>query len=123
MTLMTRLLSIASLLCFSQVLLAKNCLPDIEALQKKMLVQHISKYPLTYGKDLEVIKIDTIDCAEQGTSHYNIHYVDIVCFDINDPERELLKCSKVRCQSPARVNSFGSIDFETASVKSCFKIK
>ena len=123
MTLMTRFLSITILLSFSQVLLAKDCHPTFEALQKKMLIQHIDKFPLTYGKDLEVFKIDTVDCNEQGNSQYIIHYIDIVCFDINDPDRELLKCSKVRCHSPARISSVESVDFETASVKSCIKIK
>lgn len=119
----TTFLSIAILLSLSQQLFAKDCQPTFEALQKKMLTQNIARYPLTYGKDLEVISIDTLDCNEQGTSRYLIHYNDILCFDINKPEHELLKCAKVRCQSPARINFNGVIDFETASVKSCIKIK
>jgi hypothetical protein len=116
-------LSIVNLFISAQIAFAKDCQPAIENLQKKLIIDHIYKYPLHYGKDVEVLKVETMNCPAQGSNSYLVHYHDTVCYELKNTATELVKCYKVLCQSPALVGSQGNIDFELASLKTCSKDK
>ena len=108
---------------FSLVGNAKTCPSSVESLQKKLISHHIHKYPLTYGKDIDIVKIETVDCSNESSSHYVVYYNDFVCFDVSESERNLLKCNKVRCQSASTVSNAGSVEFDLAPSKSCQRLK
>lgn len=120
---MTSFLSIFSgLILSSSFAFGQTCHPTVANLQKKLLLEHVYKFPLTYGQDIVITRIDVIKCSNQGINEYVVHYEDVSCVDLMDPERNLFKCINISCQSPAQVNSRGSVDFELAPLKACKQI-
>lgn len=99
-----------------------HCSSSLENSQKKMIMQFIYKDPFAYGKDIEVTKVETLSCSLGATQRYLVTYTDIVCYDLNDPNRELIKCYRIKCESPALILNSGIIEFDLAPQKSCEKI-
>ena len=102
---------------------AETCFPSLEAQQKQLLTDHIYKHPLSYGKHVEVIKIDAQECLNSKTTHYFVQYNDLICNDVNHPQKTLVKCQTVRCKSIGTVTASGKVTFETAPTQSCYKLK
>ena len=114
------LLTLSNFCNFAQ---ASHCYESFVALQKKLIAQHIYKYPLNYGKDIEVLSVDSSECHNDLSNRYTVHYTDTVCFDGVNTDRSIIKCSQVRCRGTAQISVSGIVDFQTASIKSCQKIK
>ena len=110
-----------SLLLGSQFSIASSshCSHSLENSHKKMIMQYIYKDPFCFGKDVEVEKVETVSCPHNSNHKYKVTYTDIVCHDLNDPKKELIKCYRIKCQSPATVSTTGSVEFELAPPKSC----